>query len=81
MANLKTDNKKTKHAKFSKKTNISYPRVRNRGLEIVVFRKIWRALFSCYLRFEIFPFALLPMRSRLLSLLVGTSLSTTQIQT
>ena len=25
-----------------------------------VFRKIWHALFSCYLRFEINPFALLP---------------------
>ena len=25
-----------------------------------VFRKIWRALLSCYLRFEIRPFALLP---------------------
>ena len=25
-----------------------------------VFRKIWRALFSCYLRFEIHPFTLLP---------------------
>ena len=23
------------------------------------FRKIWRALFSCYLRFDIFPFPLL----------------------
>ena len=25
-----------------------------------VFRKIWRALISCYLRFEILPFSLLP---------------------
>ena len=25
-----------------------------------VFRKIWRALFSCYSRFKIRPFALLP---------------------
>ena len=25
-----------------------------------VFRKIWRALFSCNTRFEIRPFALLP---------------------
>ena len=24
------------------------------------FRKIWRTLFSCYLRFEIRPFALTP---------------------
>ena len=27
---------------------------------MLVFQKIWRALFSCYLRFEIRPFALLP---------------------
>ena len=27
-------------------------RVRIRGQEMFVFRKIWRALFSCYLRFE-----------------------------
>ena len=25
-----------------------------------IFRKIWRALFSCNTRFEIRPFALLP---------------------
>ena len=25
-----------------------------------VFRKIWRALLSCYLRFEVHPFALSP---------------------
>ena len=29
-----------------------------------VFRKIWRAWFSCYLRFEIRPFALLPTNKR-----------------
>ena len=28
-----------------------------------VFRKIWRALLSCYLSFEIRPFALLPAKS------------------
>ena len=27
-----------------------------------VFRKIWSALFSCYLHFEIRPFALLPTK-------------------
>ena len=27
---------------------------------MLVSRKIWRALLSCYLRFEIRPFALLP---------------------
>ena len=37
--------KKTKHSKFS---------------EMFVFRKIWRALFSWNIRFEIRPFALLP---------------------
>ena len=41
-------NKKTKHAS-----------VRISGEEILVLRKIWRALFSCYLRFGIRPFALL----------------------
>ena len=30
-------------------------------VKIGLFRKIWRALLSCYLRFEIRPFALLPM--------------------
>ena len=30
-----------------------------------VFWKIWRSLFSCYLRFEIRPFALLPTNSLL----------------
>ena len=29
-----------------------------------VFRKIWPALFSCNIRFEIRPFALLPMHCR-----------------
>ena len=28
---------------------------------MVVFWKIWRALFSCFLRFDDHPFALLPM--------------------
>ena len=31
------------------------------GYEMFVFRKIWRGLFSHYLRFEIRPFTLLPM--------------------
>ena len=30
--------------------------MRIRGLEMFVFPKIWRALFSCYLRFEIRSF-------------------------
>ena len=48
-----------------RKTNIFYPLiVRIRGLEIWKnFRKIWLALFSCYLHFEISPFALLPKSS------------------
>ena len=35
-------------------------RVRIRGLQMFVFRKIWRALFSWNTRYEIRPFALLP---------------------
>ena len=35
-------------------------RVSIRDYKEFVFRKIWRALFSCYLRFEIRPFTLLP---------------------
>ena len=34
-----------------------------------VFRKIWRALFSCYLRLEIRPFALLPTTFSLIKLI------------
>ena len=33
-----------------------------RGYEMFVFLKIWRALLSCYLRFEICSFALLPTK-------------------
>ena len=39
----------------------AYVRVRIKGLEIFIFQKIWHA-FSCYLRFEIRPFALLPTK-------------------
>ena len=57
--------KKTKHAKFwEKRTFLTtwyvHTYVRIRGLEMLVFRKIWRALFSSNTRFEIIPFALLP---------------------
>ena len=57
--------KKTEHAKFSEKRTFLTPwyahvRVRIRGLELFVFRKIWRALFSSNTHFEICPFALLP---------------------
>ena len=49
---------------FPKNKHFSPPdthtRVRMRGKEILVFRKIWRALFSCNTRFRIRPFALLP---------------------
>ena len=34
-----------------------------RGYEMSIFRKIWPTLFSCYLRFEIRLFALLPMNT------------------
>ena len=49
-------NKKAKVAKFSEKqTFLSF-----QGLRNVRFRKIWCALHSCYLQFEIRLFALLP---------------------
>ena len=38
------------------------------GVRNVRFWKIWRALLSCYLRFEIRPFALLPTNYRSLSI-------------
>ena len=31
-----------------------------------VFRKTWHALLSCYLHFEVHPFALLPTKSPVL---------------
>ena len=34
-----------------------------------VFRKIWRALYSCHTRFEICPSALLPMSSSQVALM------------
>ena len=54
-------NKKTNNAKFSEKTRTfispwyTHVRVRIRGQKMfgIFFRKIWRDLFSCYLRFEI----------------------------
>ena len=56
-------NKKTKQAKFSEKgifltlrtSTCVYQRVRN----VQFFRKVWLALFSYNIRFEICPFALL----------------------
>ena len=48
---------------------MSYPLIRTRtylwvyaylGEELLVFWKIWRALISCNIHFEIHPFALLP---------------------
>ena len=44
------------------KTNISH-HTSDKKLEMFVFRKIWRALFSCNTRFEIRIFALLPTNS------------------
>ena len=41
----------------------AYVRVRIKGQEMFVFWKIWCALLSCYLRFEIHPFALLRTRA------------------
>ena len=53
--------RKTKHTKFSEKRTFLTPwyapvRVRIRRQEMFVFRKIWRALFSCNARFEIRPY-------------------------
>ena len=51
-ANLKIEViRKQSTPNFPKKANI-----------IFVFRKIWRALLSCYLRFEVHPFAWLPTK-------------------
>ena len=47
-----------KHAKFSENENF-LPPDRHTGLKILIFRKIWRALFSCNTRFEIHLFVLL----------------------
>ena len=54
-----------KASQIFRKTNISYPLIRTltyayQGVKNVHFMKIWRALFSCYIRFEISLFALLP---------------------
>ena len=40
----------------------------NQGLKTFVFRKIWHALYSCYLRFEIGPFAISPANIHILEL-------------
>ena len=58
-------NKKTKHDKFSEKRTFltswyTYVCVRIRVQKMLVFRKVWRAFFSYYLRFEIRIFALIP---------------------
>ena len=47
-----------KHAKFSENENF-LPPDRHTGLKILIFRKIWRALFSYNTRFEIHLFVLL----------------------
>ena len=52
-------NKKTKYAKFAEKRTFLTPWYVC-GVRNFVFREIWRILFSCYLHFEIHPFALLP---------------------
>ena len=54
---LKQRYMKVKHANFSKNLYFLPPNTPK-----FVFPKIWRALPSCYLRFEIRPFALLPMK-------------------
>ena len=52
-----------KACQIFRKVNISFPlrvRVRISGKEMLVFREIWRTLFSWNTRFEICPFAFLP---------------------
>ena len=56
--NLKTGITR-KHAKFFRKTNISYPLIAH-GIRKNCCQKIWRALFSCNSRFEILTFVILP---------------------
>ena len=51
-------NKKTKQAKFSEKRTFLPPDTHTYVQKCSFFQRIWRALFSCYLRFEILrPFA------------------------
>ena len=54
-------NKKTKHAKNE---HFLPTDARIRGYDMLVFRKFWRALFSCYLCFEIHLFVLLTFSSK-----------------
>ena len=49
-----------KTRQICRKKNIFYQRVRIRGKEIFVFKKIWRLLFYFNIRFEIRLFALVP---------------------
>ena len=63
-------NKKAKHAKFSEKRTFLTPwyghvLVRVRGYKMFVFPKNLACLLSCYLRFEIHPFALLPTTNQI----------------
>ena len=54
---------KTKQAKFSKNTNIFDPLIGTRSFAYQSLTDVWkilRALFSCYFRFVICSFALLP---------------------
>ena len=52
---------------YLKKTKHVCKRIR--GLKMIVFREIWRALFSLNTRFEIRTFALLPTKKGLLQIL------------
>ena len=55
-------NKKAKHPKFSKNEHFLPPDT-YLWVRKVVFPKIWPVLLSSYLRCEIRPFALLPMKT------------------
>ena len=52
---------RTKYMKQCKEMNQNWVGREGILVEMFVFRKIWRALFSCNTRFEIRPFTLLSM--------------------
>ena len=47
------------------KTEVAHVPV-SKGQEMFIFREVWRALFSCYLRFTIRTFVLSPTKSKFL---------------
>ena len=64
-------NKKTKHAKFSEKTNVSYPLIHTRTCAYQGVRNVWLFFFFgkfdvlCFLVTSVLRFALLPYYQRI----------------